>query len=300
MEDLSSLNMMDVERLVEDFLKRNETGINTLHRIFFKSNNQVSLKALIASLSDELKDGCVTFLNKHSSLDELDPYLFYIVNSFCKRTAQPKVKKKTEYLCPGCLYLGKYSILSFNGVFSCEDCVEELKNNTDPKKTLFFETFFKHNKAGFYCHDCQRFIPNPLDGSSTVVCPYLDCCFTGDVSSLKKKNHPTTQSNPEKLILDAPKDNGPTLKERLISKEIDAHSKLELEEELQHKFQVLQDVIESQSNTVAYSSSEFTINHKVYVYQAFQKLLQKRQPKYPLLHGLLYFLDAEQPCVQGL
>jgi hypothetical protein len=270
------INLMDVDILVENFLDEREQGIATLHRIYFQSNNQLSLRAFKEELSDELRTDCVTFINKGAPLEELNGYLFYIANSFCKRIAKPIVKQKIEYICPGCVYLGKeYSTLNFDRLFKCEECIDELKNSSDPKRSSFFKVFSRHNKSGYHCTDCQRFIPHPLDNSSSVSCPYFDCLFVGKVSSLNKMHHPTSKSNPEKLILDASQVSGLSLKDNLVSQESDPHAQLELAEELQNKVDALKDIIETQSNSVPYSSSDSTIKHKQYVYQAFANLLKE-------------------------
>jgi len=275
MEAIKINNLIEVDALVEDFLQQHAQGIATMHRIYFQTSNQVSLQALTAELTDELRTGCVTFLNKDEGLEGLNPYLFYIANAFCKKKAAPVVKKKTEYLCPGCLFLGKDNLINFNKQFHCEDCEAELKTTSDPKKVQFFRTFFKHNKNGYKCEDCERFIPHPIDGAPVLSCPYFDCCFVGSWTSLKRMHHPTSQSNPEKLILDISINSKQSIKDSLESEEIDALSKLEMEEDIQNKIKVIKEVIEFQSNNVPYSSSDFTVKHKSLCYQAFSILLDK-------------------------
>jgi len=272
---VSTLNLMDVDSLVEDFLQEREQGITTLHRIYFKSTNQLSLRALIENLREELRTGCVTFINNGSPLEEINDYLFYIVNAFCKKQTSPDVRHKAEYICPGCVFLGKeYSVLYFNKVLYCDECEEEFKNSTDPKRITFFKTFYRHNKNGYRCPDCERFIPHPIDNSYTVSCPYFDCIFSGSVSDLSKMHHPTSKSNPEKLILDASKE-GFSLKDNIQTQEVDAYAQLEFAEELQEKIKSIKEIIETQSNNAAYSSSSATVKHKQCVYQAFSNLLDR-------------------------
>lgn len=269
-------NLADVDSLLEKFLQEREQGISTLHRIYFKGGDQLSLRALKEELKDELRTGIVSFVNKGAPLDEINDYLFYIVNATCKKLAKPVVKHKIEYICPGCVFLGKdYSVLSYNRILYCDECESELKSHVaDPKKVYFFRTFYQHNKNGYRCPDCERFIPHPLNNSSTVSCPYFDCLFTGPIVDLSKMNHPTSKSNPEKLILDA-SDNGFSLKDNLLSQGMDAHAQLEVAEELQKKIQDIKEIIETQSNNTAYSSSDFTVRHKQCVYQAFSNLLDQ-------------------------
>lgn len=225
---------------------------------------------------DELRTGCVTFLNKGSPIEELNSYLFYIVNAFGKKSCAPQVKKKTEYLCPSCLFLGKENLVFLvNKLFRCEDCEAELKSLSDPKKVALFRTFFKHNKMGYRCDDCERFIPHPLDDSPIVSCPYLDCCFVGTWSSLKRMHHPTSQSNAEILTLDDTSNDKRALKDAIPTHQIDQQDQLLIREDLEHKVMTLMEVIDSQKNAVPYSSSDFTVKHKFLSYEAFNNLLKK-------------------------
>lgn len=276
MEAARPLNLMDIDSLIEDFIKEHEQGLVTLHRIYFNSDDALSLAAMKAELKDELRTGCVTFINNNSPLDELNNYLFYIANAFCKKRARPQDKQKTEYICPGCVYLGKeYSVLFFNKVFRCDECESELKSADDPKNNFFFQTFSRHNKSGYRCPDCERFIPHPLDNSSTVSCPYFDCFFTGNVNDLNKMHHPSSKSNPEKLILDAAQDGGFCLKDNVMSLDVGVYTQLEINEDLQDRIKILKEIIDTQSNNAAYSSSDATVKHKQLVYQAISNLLDK-------------------------
>lgn len=271
---MSDLNLLDVESLVDKFLEERQAGISSLHRIYFKTSNTVSLQALTAELKEELKSGCVTFINKNYSMEELDTYLFYIVNAYCKRKTTVKPKKKTEYVCPGCLFLGKETLIFMRKFFDCEECGEEYKKASDPKWIEFFSAFKKHNKSGVRCSGCKRFIPYPLVSSDMVSCPYVDCFFAGEIASLKKMHHPTSESNLEILSLDYDK-SGTSMKNNLSSGEESALSKLESKEDLLDKIKIIKSIIEYQSNNAPYSSSDFTVKHKQLVYDSFNTLLDQ-------------------------
>lgn len=268
-------NLLDVDTLVNQFLDEHKQGIATVHRTHFHNDNPVSIQAMIAEVMDELKTGCVSFLNKEDLQQDLGSYLFYIVNAFCQKRAFVSFKKKTEYLCPGCLFFKNKNTLTSGTLFNCKDCEDKIEQTTDQKKVALFKTFASHNKHGYRCADCERFIPHPLDNLMRVTCPYLDCCFVGNWSSLKRMNHPTIQSNPEKLILDATIDNSISMKNNIIDPDIDILNKIEVLQELNGKVILLKGVINSQMNSVAYSSSEFTVHNKLCCYQAFLELLDK-------------------------
>lgn len=273
MQDLAQPNnLFEVDVFVNKFLQAHEQGVATMHRIYFHNSDQLSIRALTAELADVLKTGCVAFINKNRPMDEIAPYLFYIANDYCKKKSVPVIKKKTEYLCPACVYLGNNNIISYsNEIFKCDECEYAIKHTSDPKKIFLLKTFSRHRKIGYHCQDCKRFVPHPLDNSLTISCPYFDCCFVGEWSLLKKMHHPVIQSNPEKLILDDKKN----IKDLIVSGAHDQHSQLEAEQTLQNQVMVLRDIIESQRNSLPYSSSDFTAKHKGLVYQAFDELLMQ-------------------------
>ena len=270
-------NLLDIDALIQDFLEKHKQGIVTMHRLYFHTDDQLSIRALIAELTNELKTGCIIFFNKENVVEaELDSYLFYIVNAFCKTRAVPNPsKKKSDYICPGCFHLEKERpIFLINKIFKCDECEEELKNSTVPKRISFFRSFFRHNKLGYHCQDCDRFIPHPLDNSPIVTCPYFDCCFVGSWTNLRRMHHPAvTSGNPESLTLDSTNEMGSSLKDSIRSSDVAADVSLELKEELESKIKLIQDVIDYQSNNVPYSSSDFTVKHKLLVYEAFENLL---------------------------
>lgn len=268
-------NLLDVDVLVESFMKNHSAGIKTMHHVYYKTDNQLSLDALKLEITNELRTGCTTFLNKGSPIEELNPYLFYIANAFCKKNAAPVIKKITEYICPGCLFLNKETtILLVNNIFKCEVCSSELEYTTDAKKIALLEMFSKHSKMGYHCNDCDRYIPQPLDNASDISCSYFDCCFVGSWHSLKKMHHPSIKKIPEKTILDSPSESGASLKNSIVSNELRVDQQMEIKEALDDRISMLHDVIDFQSGNVPYSSSDFTVKHKTLVYEAFSNLLE--------------------------
>jgi hypothetical protein len=87
-------------------------------------------------------------------------------------------------------------------------------------------------------------------------------------------HHPTIRINPEKLILDPVQEDGRSLKDKIVSEGLGADFQLEIKEELENKITLLREVIDYQSGNVPYSSSDFTVKHKLLVYQSFDNLLK--------------------------
>lgn len=257
--------LLDIDTIIFNFIKDHKSGLATLQEVYLQDGNN----SLIKELTEELKNECAIYLNKYDDMAGLHSYLFYATNSFYKKKAVlvSDSKKKINYLCPGCLYLGKNTHIALTFTyFKCDRCKESLDTTLDAKELAFFKAFTKHNKIGYHCQDCQRFIPHPFSNLTTVVCPYYDCSFVGSWSSLKRMHHPSSQGKDEVLI--------PKPSNNLeIFDDIQVHNKLN--ESWHDKFMLLRDVIENQKNTIVYSSADFTVVHKTLVYQAFDNLIEK-------------------------
>lgn len=261
------ITISDIDVLVSDFISEYKSGIKAVHRQYFDIHDDLALGAFIKEIEEELKNGCVSFVNNNSSLEGLNSYLFYIANVNAKNRSTVKFKKVAEYLCPGCLFVGRTNLVSVKGnLLICDDCLSSLKSTTDPKMVDFFKTFSRHNKKGYRCPDCSRFIPQPTIVNSVVVCPYLDCCFSGDLDSLRKMNHPSSQSNLEKLYSDL----GVV---KAISVEPAADTAFEEKTVLLDKISIVKSTIDSLKNSVPYNSTDFTVIHKLQAYQAFLNIL---------------------------
>jgi len=272
MEETSQLNLSDIDAIVQDFLERYDRGLSTLHRVSNPYATNLSFDAFISELIGKLRSGCVTFVNNNNSTEGVDSYLFYISNTFAKQLAAQSYKKTIEYLCPGCLFLCKTNLIIPTGnIFKCDECSRAYLSTTDHKKQSFFKSFKHHNKNGYKCPNCNRFIPKPIyGGSDTISCPYLDCYFVGNITDLKKMNHPSSQTNPERFFGDT--DLVIKVDNSLLS--IDSHTQLKRNEELDNNVRLLKDIIDNQSNNVPYNGTDFTLIHKVLVYQAFKNMLE--------------------------
>jgi ribosomal protein L37AE/L43A len=257
------MNLLEIDELVEKFISNHKLGIQTIHFVNLKNKDELSLAANLAELKEELKTGCVTFINKYGTdeLSELSPYLFYIVNDFYKKRRPADIvdKKKSQYVCPGCLYLGIENVVYGSNILSCSYCKDNVNNCNSLQLSILHKTFMLHNKSGSKCVDCKRFIPNTLSGKKNITCPYPDCCFVGDVSLLKKMSHPA---------LDVKEETTSILSNNLAPDQL-LDSKLELE----NKIKILNEVIEQQRDAIPYTSSDFTSKHKYLVYQAISNLL---------------------------
>lgn len=238
-------NNIDLNNIVKTFLSTNEQGVKNMYDNFYPSKTP-SIQDLNSKLENTLQDGCINFFNKNYEIDKLDSYLFYLTNDFYKKNVDVLPEKKVIYICPGCLVYERKEVLN---KFQCTFCTSELKKTLDSEKFAFYKAFSTHSKNGYRCTDCNRFIPKPNNNSQEVSCPYLDCIFVGPASSLKKMYHPSITDN-----ISIP------LQEKLSNT---SNSDLSL----------IKEVILSQRDSLNYNSSNFTLKHKVLVYNAFNNLL---------------------------
>jgi hypothetical protein len=265
------INLQDIDNLVLTFINNYYKSISHLHNKHFLYSDQLSINAFIEEIKDDLKTGCITFVNKNEELEGLDSYLFYIVNSCCKKLSNIPHKKQIEYICPGCLYFNKISLLYLdNNLLSCDECKENLKEEKDPKKINFYNHFISHSKSGVKCGDCKRFVPKPLNNLD-IICPYLDCCFSGKYTDLSGMHHPNSRVNIEKLSLDK----NSFFKDSIKSEDSSQLIKLEVKEELESKIYLIKEVIDNQSNSISYTENKSTTIHKLLVYKAFSNILNK-------------------------
>jgi len=172
---------------------------------------------------------------------------------------------QTCFMCPGCSFLGKKTILRFSKRFICDICSLKLKGTLDLKERVLRSTFSEHLKKGYKCPNCKRFIPQPMIGND-LSCPYYDCHFVGNRCGLKDMKHPSEYLS---VSLNA-----------LLDKSI-------LKEDKSLSVQLLQDSINDEMNTVAFSSNNSTVIHKISIGQAFLNLTDRMPTEMTdyLVHG---------------
>jgi len=261
-------NLIEIDKSINIFIEKYNSGIKTIYRSYHKNFNDVEFKAFIQSLLDELRTGYVSFINNSHDIEGINDYLFYIINSYCKNNfkleANQSSKKYIEYICPGCSFLGKTTVLSGTYILSCGECQELSESIQDPKLQNLFSYFRLHNKSGYKCFGCERFIPQPQSGT-TIKCPYIDCVYVGDMSAFKKKmHHPTAVSKKVSISLNTD-----------LQDDIDLSKTIEDKNLIDFEIKILKDVINLQSGSIYYSGSDYTVTHKSLIYASFLKILEK-------------------------
>jgi hypothetical protein len=226
-------------KFIHDFFHKYQNGIHTLYT---KYSKKISKEDFLENLEDYLLDNVKNYL-----VEDIDNILFYNSNQFAKTYSS---FSKKNYICPACLFHNKINILSGSKILDCNQCKQQLKQCKEEKYIRLYRYFSYHYKAGYRCNGCNRFIAD--NKSKNIICPYPDCSFIGDPSDLKKMHHPILQNV-------APPPPISQVENKLLN----------------NKALLLNKIVEKQSNQLAFSTSAFTVTHKLFVYQAFKELLNQ-------------------------
>lgn len=277
-----------INAVVLDFLEEKKSLISHYCKIAYDDVNEVSLGAFKTLLLEELRNVLISFINKgHEISDErVIKYLTIATKQIAKKTSNSD--KKIVPVCPGCRYLDRVTILTINNkLYNCHNCQQDLNSSDNPEKLNLYVTFAQHNRKGYRCGDCERFIPEPMSDNSILSCPYTDCIFSGKISELEEMRHPTIRGNYDITALDSPvgkfgSTSTLTLKDSLSdSRGNDTSStgmRLQLNEDVQHQMSILQKTISDQKTALAYRSNDSTLLLKQLMYTAYQNIIV-RQPE---------------------
>lgn len=241
------MNKIDI---FDVFLKKYSVGIKNLLKQYSLDLNDYS--------DEKIKDLLILNFSNLLSLNVSDSdifdSLFYHLNDYLKNNKKPVDKKNKIYICPGCLFLGKTTFLLGTRLLSCKVCSFEASKPCDAKYLDLYKKFSTHSSKGYRCGDCDNFIPASLAYEQVVICPYLNCTFVGDINSLKVMRHPSSSETKENVDI------------KSSAKNIIHDSTIN----------TIQQIIEYQSNNLAFTKYNFTLVHKLSVYKAFASLLNQK------------------------
>lgn len=275
-----NINLSDIDDMVDSFLEKNESTLKNLCNKHL-GDDGLSFSSFREEIKPMLKNTAVSFVNGKYTADVFTSYLFPTVYTYFRQD-KFVIKTTSIFICPACKFLGKETQLTYSKLFKCSECEIGLNTATSAQKIKLFNTFKVHSKKGFKCNDCERFIPQPLDNSRDIFCPYMDCIFVGKAHDLKSMRHPTINTKIKELSLNEPRKSnlsnsslGFSLGDNLQSNTLPSDEELEIKETLTKNLSLLKETIQSQINSVYYSSSESTLIHKLCMYQAYLNILEK-------------------------
>lgn len=281
-EKQKSINVNDIENIVDLFIEDKKNLIYFLCRKVYGEVNNVSLPAFKENIKLDLKNALITLFNSRNNVKKSNVIAYLTTSLKNSAIGLYQDNKNIVYVCPACKYFGQYQTLSFQGKeLHCYACENELINQKDQEKINLYKTFIHHSRKGYGCPDCNRFIPKSLKEEGTVACPYLDCFFSGNVSSLHPMKHPVSKKKIEECTLDNVSEKGNSISDKVVSNLSDNKSgsgllknenqftQIHLKEELKHQMTVLLQTIEEQKNAVAFKSNDSTRLLKTTMYEAY-------------------------------
>lgn len=233
--------------IIENFYQQYSIGINNIAKLYSLPNEYANTSEIKGLLYKHCE-----MLLLQQPLHTINDDLFYYLNEYLKSKRQIQQPVYKSYTCPACTFLQKTSYLTGSKLLSCHTCSFELNKSNNIKLIDFYKKFAIHSVNGYRCCECDNFIPASIIKNEHVICPYLNCTFVGSVSNLKKMRHPAEIEN-KKETLTEPNSSQCTDKQ----------------------IQLIRDIIEYQSNNLSFTKCNFTLQHKLLVYKAFNILLDK-------------------------
>jgi hypothetical protein len=258
------------------------------------SADSLSISSFKASAKEEIKSALETFFIKKEywkSGRELDPYLRVTLNRLGQRRQWEVDSKKMRHypVCPICREEGNKEVLQpEDGMLRCNSCTSistRLKSDIKTSKADIFiqckynvhSKFALHSKKGYKCKDCSRFMPESIGVDGHFICPYDDCIFSGPVTGLKPKTHPTVTKTDRSMTSiigtsignSKPKDPYYALTDKTASTD----AALDLRDKFENELKVLLSVIDDQLKRVERTNSKATSTQKRIMYKAFKKMV---------------------------
>lgn len=292
-----NITIGDIEETVKAFLLDVKDRISFFCQKAYGDVNEVSLGAFKATASEELKNAVITFVNKGHSLDGLKPYLLTSIRTVASRLANDN--KKTVFVCPGCRFLDRYTILEYRDkYFICSNCQVDLVSGEDAERLALYQVFAQHNKRGYRCSDCERFIPHPAKEQAVISCPYTDCFFSGKLSELEPMRHPAVKGSAEIAIIDgtvrvASGSQESFSMQNRLSDNISGHmvtfndrpalshndsstaTAMSVQQSIREHYEILMKTIREQKGSLGYNSNDSTLRHKTLMYDAYINIIEK-------------------------
>jgi len=255
----------------------------------------------------ELRSAVYTFVFKSEhwrSGRDINTYLLTCLNRLADRIRWDanSVRKTNTPVCPAAKFLNRKEFLNQEGrLLRSQFCTEELERAKEEIEILkvkkdkiplehqmlmklearsrLFRAFSLHSRRGYRCPECNKFLPESINGPYGISCPYEDCIFSGTLPMLERMAHPVglTQRNDLSLqtpISDADRDSK-QIQDTFVSEVIDADVQMEVSENFQQEYSVLSKVIDEQVEAIKRTNAAGTMIQKLRMYEAYGNMLNK-------------------------
>jgi len=253
----------------------------------------------------ELRSAVYTFVFKSEhwrSGRDINTYVLTCLNRLADRVRwdTDSVKKTNVPVCPAAKYLNRKDFLIQEGrLLRSQFCTEELERAEDELKVLkrkedktqlenqmliklearmrLFRAFALHSRRGYRCPECNRFIPESINGPHGISCPYEDCVFGGTLDMLERMAHPVGLTQRNDLSLQTPFSNTDTkqIQDTFVSEIIDADVQMEVNENFNQEYDVLTQVIDEQVESIKRTNAAGTMVQKLRMYEAYKNMLDQ-------------------------
>lgn len=233
---------------------------------------------------------------------DLNSYLLVCLRRLADRLfwEAASTKKQSSPICPGCRELPgapKILLVQEAKLWRCPNCTSELERLTEDQKKGrvaasersnvqarigIHRSFSLHSRKGYRCSDleCERFIPESVNGKYGIACPYPDCHFFGTVDQLVDMAHPVTLTVRQTVSLNQSIGNAGNsgsghnvqLQDFFAADYIPPDEKISMNESFEKEYKILLEVIEQQMQTVRRMNNSGTRTQKLLMYEAFKKM----------------------------
>lgn len=270
-------------------------------RVYGSGSNQVARNAFRESCKHTLFKGTNTFLfvKEHwRNGRDLNVYLMTCLKRFADQTFWDlnAAKRSNTLVCPACREIGtKFALVKESKSWRCNNCTREteriahdlrkgkIKENDLTKvrtQLRLHKLFALHTRRGFRCPepDCNRFIPESINGQYGIECPYADCGFFGNVDSLEEMAHPSMAgqridySLNQQLNSNPEKESGATLQDVIEAQLVTAEEKIAINQTFNQEYRILLSTIDSSIQSIKRNSDAGAKFQKLVMYEAFRNM----------------------------
>ena len=303
-QQAESLHEDDVVHLSASVVTALQSKIQRLAYIAYSNSTDVARTAFKEHARVTSIKAIKTFIDKKHYVAgrSLKAYVISSLNrlAYAKQAESASAQKYLALICPGCKSISSFckEILTKDGnLWRCTSCQnnivqieKELQNSGLTEeyrqqlsaRLAVHRAFLTHSRSGYRCpeFECERFIPASLNTKYGIACPYTNCGYFGDASSLASMAHPGSFIRRYASSLDAAieGDDGEkrSLHNVIPSTDIDPDSILSISQQIQKEYDTLMSVVNGQMLSIRNSNIAIK-QQKLLMYEAF-KLITEAMP----------------------
>lgn len=268
----------------------------------FENISDLAIRAFSEEIKTRLINSIDTFIIKKqhwkNTKYSLNTYILSTIKNFAKEKQwfNECAAKSSVLICPACkLNNNKSFLFPENGLWRCSICAEgkdqvvktlNSDNQLDEKtksrmqsRYRLYNVFALHSKKGFKCPDCGGFIPESSISKYGATCPYENCSFIGNIK-LERARHPASITTKKNLSLLATTynifgTNGTSIQDRISDNTQMADTSILVNDSYNKEFDILQEVISNQIQSINRLGTENTRVKKLLMYKAYKNMIDQ-------------------------